>query len=377
MHGAEEVGAAIVASTLTTVVVFLPLVFVRGMAGVMFKQLASVVSFALLCSLVVALTLVPMLAARFLRVRSDRRRRRAQRLGAALPVTGASTGLDEAYKRAAAAALRHRAAGGRGLVALFALSAHLPDPLIGTELMPAADEGEVRVNVEMEVGTRLALLDETLPADRGDRRARGARGAADAHRGRRRRLRRRGAGPTRARCGSTSSPWRSAHAIERRDRRRAAREAGRHPRGDRPDARRRRGCSSCGMGAATPDERQVEVRGYDLETADALARRVKDVVEAVAGRRPTPVSRDEGEPERLVAWTGPRPADMRVRVSQVARRSRPRWAGRGPATTARAGTSTPILVKLKDAERAPRPGGILDLTLTNAGRRAGACCATS
>jgi len=46
-----EVTAAVIASTLTTVVVFLPMVFVRGMSGVMFKQLAYVVGFSLLCSL--------------------------------------------------------------------------------------------------------------------------------------------------------------------------------------------------------------------------------------------------------------------------------------------------------------------------------------
>ncbi|MFH2099673.1 MAG: efflux RND transporter permease subunit, partial [Pseudomonadota bacterium] len=65
--GTEEVTGAIVASTLTTLVIFLPLVFVRGMAGAMFKQLALVVSFALLCSLAMALTLIPMLASRFLK----------------------------------------------------------------------------------------------------------------------------------------------------------------------------------------------------------------------------------------------------------------------------------------------------------------------
>ena len=68
VEGSEEVTAAIIASTLTTVVVFLPLVFMRGMSGVMFKQLAYVVGFALLCSLASSLTLVPMLASRLLRV---------------------------------------------------------------------------------------------------------------------------------------------------------------------------------------------------------------------------------------------------------------------------------------------------------------------
>ncbi len=65
--GTSEVWSAILASTLTTIVVFFPVVFVRGMAGIMFQQMAYVVSFALLCSLVVASTLIPMLSSKFLR----------------------------------------------------------------------------------------------------------------------------------------------------------------------------------------------------------------------------------------------------------------------------------------------------------------------
>ena len=70
VDGTEEVTNAIIASTLTTMVVFLPLVFIKGMSGVMFKQLSIVVSFSLLCSLAVALTLVPMLSARILSAHS-------------------------------------------------------------------------------------------------------------------------------------------------------------------------------------------------------------------------------------------------------------------------------------------------------------------
>jgi hydrophobic/amphiphilic exporter-1 (mainly G- bacteria), HAE1 family len=67
-EGTREVSSAIVASTLTTLAVFMPMVFIRGMSGIMFKQLAYVVSFALICSLFVSLTMIPMLSSRFLRL---------------------------------------------------------------------------------------------------------------------------------------------------------------------------------------------------------------------------------------------------------------------------------------------------------------------
>ena len=66
IEGAEEVTSAIIASTLTTMVVFLPLIFIRGMSGIMFKQLSIDVAFSLFCSLGAALTLVPMLSVRIL-----------------------------------------------------------------------------------------------------------------------------------------------------------------------------------------------------------------------------------------------------------------------------------------------------------------------
>ena len=69
LHGTSEVSSAIVASVLTTIVVFLPVVFMRGISGIMYQQLAYVVSFSLVCSLIVALTLIPMLSSRFLRYR--------------------------------------------------------------------------------------------------------------------------------------------------------------------------------------------------------------------------------------------------------------------------------------------------------------------
>jgi HAE1 family hydrophobic/amphiphilic exporter-1 len=64
--GASEVGRAVIASTLTTVAVFLPVVFLEGMAAQLFRDMALTVSFALVASLAVSLTLIPMLAALFL-----------------------------------------------------------------------------------------------------------------------------------------------------------------------------------------------------------------------------------------------------------------------------------------------------------------------
>src|SRR5690606_2438005 len=62
VDGSSEVANAVVAGTVTTVAVFVPIVFVGELAGIVFREMAAVVTFSLLCALVVSLTLVPMLA---------------------------------------------------------------------------------------------------------------------------------------------------------------------------------------------------------------------------------------------------------------------------------------------------------------------------
>ncbi|MDZ7694801.1 MAG: efflux RND transporter permease subunit [Balneolaceae bacterium] len=68
--GTKEVGGAIIASTLTTSVIFLPVVFMQTITGIIFQELALVVVFSLICSLFVALTLVPMLCSKFLTIKA-------------------------------------------------------------------------------------------------------------------------------------------------------------------------------------------------------------------------------------------------------------------------------------------------------------------
>jgi HAE1 family hydrophobic/amphiphilic exporter-1 len=158
IEGAHEVGSAVVAGTLTTVAVFAPVVFMGGFAGVFFSEMAEVVTFALACSLIVALTLVPMLAGRLLSRRSSFR----------WPLFGHLSGLAERlfttlerlYQSVLVSALALPWAVVVGAVVLLGSSVVLTKS-IGTELMPSADEGRLDVSVELAVGTP---LETTNPA---------------------------------------------------------------------------------------------------------------------------------------------------------------------------------------------------------------------
>lgn len=162
IRGGDELTASVIASTLTTLVVFLPLIFARGVSGALFKQLAYVVAFALVCSLVVALTLVPMFAARLLTQDADAPKDPKSwsvRLFALSEKV--LTSIESWYGRSLGKTL---SAPGTlmGSVLLMMLASLLCLRGIGFELMPAADEGELRLSIKMEPGIRIPIIEEKV-----------------------------------------------------------------------------------------------------------------------------------------------------------------------------------------------------------------------
>lgn len=126
------------------------------MSGVTFQQLAWVVSFALFSSLLVALTLIPMLSSRMVRVREPNPKNLLYPI-----IHGMKNlleGLDDSYARGIRWALRHRAVVAGGTLALVVLALGLIR-FIGFELEPETDEGEVRVSIELPAGSRLEATD--------------------------------------------------------------------------------------------------------------------------------------------------------------------------------------------------------------------------
>ncbi|HPH61981.1 MAG TPA: efflux RND transporter permease subunit, partial [Candidatus Syntrophosphaera sp.] len=160
--GADEVTSPIIASTLTSVVVFLPMIFMQGMTGLMYRQLAFVVVFALICSLVTALTMVPMLSSKLLSVSTEPKGRKDSLRCRIYHATGwILEGMENVYGKALNWVLDHR--GKAVLIAGAALAgAVLLSLAIGSELMPVSDEGEIRVNLDMEAGTRLEVVDAKM-----------------------------------------------------------------------------------------------------------------------------------------------------------------------------------------------------------------------
>ena len=362
VNGSEEVTSAIVASTLTTLVVFLPLVFMRGMSGVMFKQLSIVVSFSLFCSLGMALTLVPMLAARIVPARAEVRGAR-ETVGHRIFRVSARffTWLETGYKHTLHWALGHRALVAIGAVLILGGSAALV-PFVGVELMPDTDESEVRVSGEMQVGTRLDLLDEkflgiedTVEQSVPEIKNMVSRIGGSHWRGT-------GAhtGELRVALKPAAQRSRSSEEIAAALRRKLANVPGVLVR-----TRAGQGLFLLRMGTSDAEKVQVEVLGHDLQAADALAKKVRKIAENVPGVTDARLSRESGSPEELIFIDRRKAADMKLTVSDVANSLQTILSGTRAGYFREAGDEFAILVKVKEGDKMALRD-ILDLTLTNA-----------
>ncbi|MBM7586590.1 HAE1 family hydrophobic/amphiphilic exporter-1 [Bacillus pakistanensis] len=142
-EGTKEVGAAITASTLTTIAVFLPVVFITGLLGQLFTEFALTISFSLFASLVVALTVIPMLASRLLKgpprnMEAIRRRSKAM----------------NSFERSIRWSLKHRWIVLSLTTVMLVISGY-GMTRVGTQFLPPTDEGFFNMKVELENGTSL------------------------------------------------------------------------------------------------------------------------------------------------------------------------------------------------------------------------------
>jgi HAE1 family hydrophobic/amphiphilic exporter-1 len=170
--GTEEITGAVVASTITVMVVFFPLLLVKGQSGQMFSQFALVVIFSIAVSLLDATTVVPMLASRLIReeevleeAHPELRELHGKKLGLLTRIfdwTGTKfNNLDASYHRGLQWGLRHRFVVLVAAIGITAISLLLV-PMIGTEMLPQTDSGNFTVNLKYPVGTALTVTNEGM-----------------------------------------------------------------------------------------------------------------------------------------------------------------------------------------------------------------------
>jgi HAE1 family hydrophobic/amphiphilic exporter-1 len=363
VEGTLEVRAAIIASTITTLVIFLPLIFVRGVSGILFKELAYVIVFSLVCSLMVSLSLVPMLASKLIRKPEEGGKARAVWIERLSGATGAFfNNMNNRYRELLRWVLNHR------LLTVFIAAAVLGAsllllPFIGTEFLPPSDEGEVRITGEMEIGTRLELVDRqtrrmeeivysSVPEMVSSVVSVGSIG-----------WRANAASQGEIRLALSPASGRKESNVEIADDLRL-RLAGEVP-GMNVRIRAPQGQFILDRILGGDEGLTVEIRGFNLHTLDALANHVAEELGKVAGVTDVDTSREAGIPQQEIRVDRDKAADLGLSVRDVTKILETAVAGTKAGEFRTGGNSYRILVQLKDAEKRSLDE-ILNLTLTTA-----------
>ena len=360
LKGTREVVGAITASTLTTVVVFLPLIFVPGSAGILFRQLAWVVFFSLGASLIVAVTVVPVMASQLLgqpgHAGPGRFLSRLFRAG-----QKSQTGLDDAYQGLLQWSLGHRVTVLAAAAVLLGSSLFLY-PGIGREFMPRADEGNVTIRAETEAGSKMEETDRAFTQlDAITKEVVTEPYRNFTHFGRFGwRARGKNQGHVHVWLGPRATRDRSDQDIVKALRRRVSEVPG-------VNARVR---ASSGLwifrrlGFTDNDNLDVKIRGHDLGEIQRIARQVKTAMEGVEGVAGVRISRQRGQPEMGIHVDRERAASLGIPVETIARGLQASLGGTRATFFREGGNEYDVIVRLGEADR-KELGGLLDQTVSD------------
>ncbi len=350
IEGTAQVGGAITASTITTIVVFLPIVYLHGAAGELFKDQAWTVAFSLLSSLFVAILVIPMLSHRLLR-REVHRRARSIRFGW--------------YGR-----VLPRIVGRRwtviGAAAVLVAAAAALIPVVGSEFVPDADIDRFAIDISLPEGTRLQRTEraasgierairetlgeriETIYTQVGSLRRMGSAESAffrDENTARIEITLRAGQG------ASTESVIASLGAIL----------AG------IPDLESRFIQDQSALQATLGTESApiaIEIRGEDLATLEDLAGRVKQRLAAIDGVFNIATSFEEGRPQVEVVVDPLRAGLYGIGVGQIGSQLKDKLMGKSVGFWEREGERMEITLRLPEISL----GRLEDITITSGGR---------
>jgi HAE1 family hydrophobic/amphiphilic exporter-1 len=354
IDGSEEVWSAILASTLTHIAVFVPMLFLTGISSIMFGQLAAVVSFSLAMSLLVAVTIVPVLCSRLLDPPTHGKDAKGVFGAVSRGVDRMLDGLDASYAKALHVALHHRPTVFVVGFGLFAVALYLL-PLIGFEFQPTTDEGEVTVDAELAVGTRIENTEavliqlenrirEVVPeavmlitqAGGG-----GGFGNASTHRG-----------SIQVRLVSRTERTRTNEQISMELRRQLAGLPGVVARARASGGQNMmRGMGGGGPGGGGGGRLAVEIMGHDLDVSRRIAQDVKTLMDSTPGVADSRLQREEGRPELAVRVDRDKAALLGMTVTGVANTIRTNVAGEQAAMFREAGNEYPIVVRLREEDR--------------------------
>ncbi|MFZ2602810.1 MAG: efflux RND transporter permease subunit [Candidatus Omnitrophota bacterium] len=354
IFGTQEIFFAIAASTLTTIVVFLPMLFIPGVVGVIFGELAVIVIVTLLASLFTAATFSPMLCSRWLHFNNSKAQAKPKLF---LKFYNFSERIFQAwesfYARQLGWSLRHKKIIIIGFTLAFIFSLTLTR-FVGNEFIPEEDTGDMRINISLAVGTRLEetdkvaqqvedLLAQDIPeADYYYVRTGSVRGLGRAFGG----------------TQGTHTIAAGAKLVVKTQRKRSVIEVAQIIRNKIKNIP---GVIKADISTGNPIGRmitggggkaiQLEIIGHSFEETDALAEKIKKILENIPGAVDVDISREFNRPELKIEVDRQKTAALGLDMSTIANTLKALIQGTTATKYREKGETYDIYVRLEEASR--------------------------
>ena len=297
VHATQEVGISVIASTLTMLAVFMPLTMIKGMAGVMFKQLGWITSIIMIVSTIGALTLIPMLCSQFLRFKPAKSKLNILIFG---NFSKFIDWISRGYGRLISWCIGHRTIVTIISIVIFVATVILLGPKVKTEYFANSDQGRITLQLELPAGTGQDItrevgyelyqkFTEQIPEIENIAFSFGQADTDNAF--------------ASMQNNGTHILAYNVNIGSMEDRERSQSEIADQIRGilaDYPQFKKVKVTEGAGMGMGGASTVDIEIYGYDFETTDRIAKEIQEKMIASGTCSQVLLSRDEYTPEYQV-----------------------------------------------------------------------------
>ena len=348
IYGTNEVWLAVIVTTLTVVAVFFPLTFVKGLTGVLFKQLGLSVTVTIITSTVAALTLTPTLSALMLKYRPLKKD--ASFFSYDGSIRKWLDSFDDFYERTLRWALRHKTFVSILAIIIFVLSMGLFS-VIDTEFFPQADESAVYATVELQTGTRVDntirtadLLDSLFRTKYPEVKIISTSSGYDDQ----------GGWESMFNAGGTHTIQYTISLVPIGERKRSVWDISEEMRTDLskfPDIINFQVSTTQNMGSFGGNAVDVEVYGYDFASTNEVAKELAAKIKNIRGTKDVSISRDKSKPELQIIFDQEKMSANGLNTAMAANVVKNRVDGMIATRLRQSGDEYDVVVRFKKSSR--------------------------
>ncbi|MCX5708643.1 MAG: efflux RND transporter permease subunit [Candidatus Omnitrophica bacterium] len=367
IFGTSEMFLSIAASTLTTIVVFLPMFFITGVVGVMFSELAAIISATLLASLFTAATFSPMLCSKWLKpvTASSTDKKKGIFSGIYNAIEKIIVGWESIYEKSLGWCLGHKKLVLIAFTGVFFFTLMLTR-FVGNEFIPQEDTGDLQVSIRLPVGTRMEESDKV---------AKKIEDIFDSVKEKKfsyvRSGQVQGIGRVTGQASGSHVIYSGLRLVPKTERKRSDKAVGQNI---REQVRKIPGVEKVDVSTGSMVNRlilggsgksiQIEIIGNSFEDTNMLAEKIKKIVESVPGAVDAAISRDASRPEIRIAVDRERAASLGLNMEAVARSIKTFIEGSSASKYREKGRTYDIYVRLQESSRT-RLEDVENLTLVS------------